>query len=118
MVRELQTRCGAGAKAKGWHEHYNQLDPNSPEARDHIITKLALITCEVSEAIEEIRKGDGLGVYYTGPDLKPEGFPTELADIVIRTLDLAELIGIDLSVVIDEKLEYNQTRDYLHGKVV
>lgn len=118
MIQTLQTRCGTDAQAKGWHDYYNSLPPGGDAARDHIITKLALIDCEVAEAIEEIRNGNDLHVYYTGTDRKPEGFPTELADVIIRTLDLAEMLGVDLSAVIDEKLAYNQTRAHMHGKVV
>ena len=50
-----------------------------------------------------------------GYELKPEGFPTELADVVIRVGDLAGRLGIDLAAVIGEKMAYNITRPYRHG---
>lgn len=46
---------------------------------------------------------------------KPEGVPSELADIVIRAMDIAEFYGIDLGRAILEKMEYNQARPYKHG---
>ena len=46
---------------------------------------------------------------------KPEGVPSELADIVIRALAAADAWGIDLQSAIEEKLAYNQTRGYRHG---
>lgn len=47
---------------------------------------------------------------------KPEGFPSELADIVIRTIDLMGMVGVDVAEEIWKKVEYNKTRGYLHGK--
>jgi NTP pyrophosphatase (non-canonical NTP hydrolase) len=46
---------------------------------------------------------------------KPEGVPSELADVVIRALDAADAWGIDLGAVIEEKLAYNATRGHRHG---
>lgn len=47
--------------------------------------------------------------------LKPEGVPTELADVVIRVFDLAGWLGIDLASAIREKMRFNKTRPYRHG---
>ena len=47
---------------------------------------------------------------------KPEGYPTELADIIIRTLDLAYMLGIDIDAAVQEKLAFNATRGHKHGK--
>lgn len=46
---------------------------------------------------------------------KPCGFPSELADIVIRVGDLAARMGVDLEHAIVEKMKYNRTRGHLHG---
>ena len=46
---------------------------------------------------------------------KPEGFPIELADILIRVFDLAEAWDIDLEAALQEKMAYNETRAYRHG---
>ena len=46
---------------------------------------------------------------------KPEGVPSELADIVIRALDFADLHDIDLGAAIEGKLAYNVTRGHRHG---
>jgi hypothetical protein len=50
-----------------------------------------------------------------GIELKPVGLPSELADIIIRTLDLAAFLGIDMDKAIVEKLTYNATRPHKHG---
>lgn len=88
--------------------------------RNYYIAKLALITTEVTEAIEEIRHNHAITeTYYlnTEPEdnPKPEGVPSELADVVIRCLSLAGEIGLDLGAIIVEKLAYNETRAQKHG---
>ena len=46
---------------------------------------------------------------------KPEGIPTELADVIIRVLDIAAEFGIDLDTAMRLKMDYNKTRGYKHG---
>lgn len=47
--------------------------------------------------------------------LKPEGIPSELADIVIRVGDASEEYGIDLGQEVLLKQSYNATRPHKHG---
>lgn len=50
---------------------------------------------------------------------KPEGIPSEMADILIRLLDTAGRYGVNLDSAVREKLAYNRTRGHRHGgKVV
>ncbi len=97
------------AKNRGWWENP---DRNFSEL-------MALIHTEVSEAFEEYRDGhEPTEVYYAQDkydNWKPEGVPTELADIAIRLLDLCGFYGIDLESEIDRKMKYNMTRPYRHG---
>lgn len=110
-IREVQQRVGQINTANGWRET-PKLPPELQVKQD--ITELALIITEASEAIEEVRNGRAADeVYFSGG--KPEGVPTELADIVIRALDFADKRGIDLDAEIDRKLTYNATRGYRHG---
>ena len=61
-----------------------------------VLEMLALVTSEVGEAVNECR-GD-----------KPtRKFGIELADIILRTVDLAHSQGIDLEAVIKKKMARN-----------
>lgn len=77
----------------------------------HINSKLMLITSEVSEAMEVLRKQTG-GVNVVAI----EPFGEELADIMIRTADLAGELGIDLESIIVKKMQKNAKRPKMHGK--
>jgi NTP pyrophosphatase (non-canonical NTP hydrolase) len=68
------------------------------------LKRLALVTSEVGEAVEAIRKHD------------ISNMGEELADIVIRCADLASFCEIDLEKEIIKKMAYNKTREKLHGK--
>lgn len=105
-ISEAQEMVHSLAKQKGW---WDGDEPNVPE-------KLALVHSEISEALEEYRNGPmELNNGYQGDNGKPEGFPVELADAVIRIMDLCGWIGIDLENEIVKKHCYNMTRPFRHG---
>lgn len=80
-----------------------------------------LVVTEVSEAAEFVRMNDW-GIHYepdeSGERLKPEGFVVEMADAVIRILDIVGTLGYNFELVLRDKLMYNSTRPILHGKVI
>ena len=49
-------------------------------------------------------------------DAIKDTFEDEIADSVIRLLDMCGGLGIDIDTHIRLKLEYNKTRERLHGK--
>jgi NTP pyrophosphatase (non-canonical NTP hydrolase) len=67
----------------------------------------------VSEVLESYR--DGVMETVISESGKPEGVPSELADVVIRGLDLCGHLGIDLESAIELKHRYNQSRPFRHG---
>lgn len=93
------------AKEKGFWERPREL----PEL-------LALVHSELSECLEEARKGFEPNYEYTDKQGKPCGIPSELADTVIRILDLCGYFDIDLDKAIIKKLRYNSQRERKHGK--
>lgn len=114
-LRDLQKDIHAVAVEKGWWPV-----AGSGEPARNMGELLALIHAEVSEAMEDYRKttvpiGPPSFTYVDGTKMKPAGFWTEIADVVIRCLDLAEAHGVDLGQVIEVKHEYNKTRSYRHG---
>lgn len=102
---------------------------------------LQLVVDELSEVHEEYRNNRGVTeTYYSGKPhytdqtgittevikysmipheelgiTKPEGIPSELADVVIRIMDICGFYGIDLEKIMEIKHEYNKTRPYKHG---
>jgi len=78
---------------------------------------LLLVHGEISEAVEELRSGHNSNeVYYNTGSLKPEGFPVEVCDAIIRLLHICARCDIQLATVMQMKMEYNETRQYKHGK--
>lgn len=100
----LVTEAHGTAVKKGWYDAERQ----APEL-------LCLVHSELSEALEEYRAHRGEREVYFGPTGKPEGFPIELADAVIRIADMCGAFDIDLAAAIQTKLEYNATRPHRHG---
>ena len=77
---------------------------------------ISLMHSELSEAFEEYRKGRKFDEIYYEDGNKPSGIPTELADTIIRIFDFCGENNIDLEKIILEKMKYNETRPYKHGK--
>src|SRR5687768_1742096 len=100
---ELIDICYTTASLKGWW--------NPPKT---IGEQIALYHSEISEALEEIRTGHQPYETYVNNN-KPEGFPIELADCIIRMLDTTGHYDIKLLGAILWKMNYNLTREHRHG---
>ena len=91
------------SKSKGWYEGRVRT----------ILEAICLMHSELSEAAEEYRE-QRMDIWYQ-ENGKPEGFPIEMADTIIRIADTCEYLGIDLEDTIRIKEAYNKTRPYRHG---
>ena len=75
---------------------------------------ITMCHCELSEAVELWRQGDYVDDLYYTVD-KPDGIPIELADVIIRVLDICAHHGVDIDTAVRVKMEYNKTRPRRHG---
>lgn len=122
-IREWQGEVHGLAKEKGWWTGEKDLYGGVAPLVVNLGEKLMLVTSELAEALEEARRpgfhpAQADLVYFSNQaeNAKPEGFGIELADAVIRILDLCGAMGIDLEAAIGRKHEYNKTRPYRNGK--
>ena len=112
-IAAWQGLCWQIADDKGFHEPEERYDGNVRDASPG--ERMMLIVSEVAEMLEAFRKDHKPAGFYIEVDGKPEGVATELADVVIRCLDYAQIYGIDLGEVMLAKLRYNATRPHKHG---
>lgn len=80
--------------------------------------KLALIGDEVSEALK-VHRDEYTDTIETAKNMTVEQakeFTEELADIVIRTLDLAAGLNLNIGESIVNKIEKNKNRPFRHSK--
>lgn len=79
---------------------------------DKLGNKLALVHSEVTEVLEAIRKSQG-----------SEKIVEEIADVIIRTLDIyaamrnINLVEHSLEEILNKKINKNRSRPALHGNL-
>ena len=119
-IRELQALAYKQSADKGFHDD----EPTEGQALLMLNSqRIALMHSELSEALEELRSGKAPNeTYYPEAGsfgahrlYKPEGVPSEMADVVIRVMDFCGANDINLESIITEKLAYNATRGHKHG---
>ncbi|GAB63082.1 MAG: hypothetical protein DWB56_06825 [Candidatus Jettenia sp.] len=105
-IKELQKQVHEMAKEKGWWDKSRSIGE-----------MIALCHSELSEALEDYR-AFGCNFETRNDNDKPEGFAVELADCIIRILDMCEHLEINLQEALEKKIEHNKTRPYRHGNKV
>ena len=97
----------------GWWEDREAIASAHPKGQHQVmLAALALVTTEISEAVEAVRKHDPT----TWTDTKTKDtFARELAGATIRIMDLAVWVGVDLGEAVRAELEANKARGHRHG---
>jgi len=93
-INKYIEECHTIAKEKGWWD----IERNDGEL-------IALMHSELSEALEAMRN-----------HATKEQVAEELADCCIRIFDYCGARDVDLEKTLLQKIEYNKTRPYRHGK--
>jgi hypothetical protein len=113
-INDLAERAHKNATNKGFWKDVN-LDLAVPK-------HLMLAVSELSEAMEvhrNLKQEDytipTTQLLWVDDDGKPGGFGIELADTIIRILDLAEAHGINIQQCIFDKMSFNESRPYMHN---
>ena len=79
--------------------HYKWVEEMGWHGKATPLELLALIASEVGEAVNECRG-----------ETPTDKLPSELADIMLRTMDMALVMGYDLEAEILSKIEKNRQR--------
>lgn len=105
----VQKQVCWNSASKGFHDGEANLTEEQTNAK--ISQRLMLIVSELAEAMEALRKGNPPDNHIP----KFSGMEAELADAVIRIMDLAETMGLRLAEAIIAKASYNSRREFKHG---
>jgi NTP pyrophosphatase (non-canonical NTP hydrolase) len=103
--------CYYIAKRHGFWDKYSPENERVKLIRN--VEKIALIHSEVSKALEALRCENPESKHINGFTCVEE----ELADTVIRIMDLAKANNWKVSEAIIEKMKFNDNRPYLHEKL-
>ena len=108
-VREMQETAWQIAEDKGFHRG------RTGQGRDDTLVRLCLVHSEVTEAVQIVKKQFHDSAAY--PQALPVlcEFVEELADVMIRVMDLAHCCGVNLESAIEEKFEKNRNRPEMYG---
>ena len=93
-LNELASTAWEIAEESGWHGGSMGATPGDVQT----IARLGLICSEAGEAMDEARKGDDVALAF------------ELADVIIRTVELAACLGVDLDEAVVQKMHKNRAR--------
>lgn len=114
-LQHLATRAHQNARQKGFHE--DRLNDSQFMERH-----CGLLHAEVSELFEAVRAGRLFSPCDKDEKMEAMGLPVlncaeeELADIIIRSLDISQRLRLDIERAVLAKMAYNATRPHKHGK--
>jgi len=124
-IDPLMRSCGEAEVAGGWRADMPDRTTDPTAFIHWVSSKTMLAVGELAEAVEELRNGHAPHEVYLGENGKPEGFPVEVMDSVIRLLALwhaAVTVGgqeggtpLSPANVLGAKIAYNASRGQRQG---
>lgn len=113
VLNELADDISNTSESKGFW------DPDDVGDMGIIPLKIALIHDECSEALQVHRKeydDAEEDIVSRMTPMQEDDFAEEIADVIIRSLDLAGYYDWDIGTIIVDKMAKNEGRPYRHGK--
>ncbi|MBG0565560.1 hypothetical protein [Actinoplanes aureus] len=115
LLPDAQRSAHAYARSVDLFSGADEIEAAHESGRAYVAaTRMALLQSEVSEALQEIRSR----TLDLAPDARrpDDALSLELADILIRTLELSEYLGVDLGAALVTKTAETLS-GYRHGGV-
>ncbi len=106
ILNSLALTINATAREHGFYDKQETLE-------EYMNRACANLHDEVSELHEAFRNNKLYALSEKGMNMTY--LEEELADIIIRALDTAYYLNVDIHTSVLSKMEYNKTRPYKHG---
>ena len=125
-LNQLRDEAYKNAVEHGFHDDDNNFSISKSVFHALFAQRIALIHSELSEALEADRKERFADLRSFDDSLQPfedkfkayikDTIQDELADTIIRVLDLCGWLEIDIQRHVELKMKYNSERESMHGK--
>lgn len=98
--------------------HDNAIEHGWYDEPRTFVEMIAICHSELSAALEDYMNNYRLKKIWEDGKGEPCGTPMELADVIIRVLEICGYYDIDIGDAVIQKHEYNKSRPYRHGNKI